>query len=340
MKLLLTGGAGYIGSACLRWLLDHEHDPVAYDNLTTGHAAAVPDGRLEVGDILDTTHLAGVLKDGGYDGVMHFAAVASVPESILQPDRYYRINTVGTHSVLEAMREADVWRIVFSSTAATYGFHGQMPLTEKSPQVPETPYGSTKLCAEWMIREYAKAFGLGYASLRYFNASGADLDGEHGEHREHETHLIPLALAAALHPGQTLSVFGDDYDTPDGTCVRDYVHVIDLAEAHRLAIESIEPGQGEAFNIGTGAGVSVLEIITACEHAIGRPIPCTTKPRRRGDPALLVASSQRIVDRLGWSPQHSDIETIVRTAWQWHHRHPNGYPTPGGPIPVDHHRDR
>jgi len=325
MKFLLTGGAGYIGSACLRWLLRHGHDPVAYDNLSAGHAAAVPGGRLEIGDILDTPHLTDVLRRGHFDGVMHFAALASVPESIAEPDRYYRINTTGTQSVLDAMRAAGIWRFVFSSTAATYGFRAEMPLTEDAPLIPETPYGSTKLCAEWMIREYARAYGVGYAALRYFNASGADEDGCHGEHRNHETHLIPLTLAGALHPDRELSVFGSDYDTPDGTCVRDYVHVLDLAEAHRLAIESLERGKGGVYNVGVGIGVSVLEIVQTCQTISGCPIPYTIKPRRPGDPAVLVASAKRISDRLGWHPRFSDIGTIIRTAWQWHQRHPHGY---------------
>ena len=248
MRILLTGGAGYVGSACLRWLLAHGHDPIAYDNLSQGNTAAIPDSaaRLIVGDITDTDHLAEVLRQRSIDAVMHFAALASVPESIADPEAYYRVNVGGTKSVLDAMRTASVRKVLFSSTAATYGFHAEMPLREISPQTPETPYGTTKLAAEWLIKDYARAYGLGYTLLRYFNASGADLDGNFGEDRRHEAHLIPLIFQAAVGRRPKVMIYGDDYPTPDGTCVRDYVHTADLAQAHQLAVESLEAGHGAA----------------------------------------------------------------------------------------------
>jgi len=325
MKILLTGGAGYIGSACLRWLARHGHDPIAYDNLSEGNAAAVPDGRLVVGDILDRDRLTDALREHRAEAVMHFAALASVPDSIADPDNYYRINVIGTKSVLDAMRAADVPRIVFSSTAATYGFRAEMPLREDSPQTPETPYGTTKLAAERMIQEYARAYGLGYAILRYFNASGADPDGAHGEHRQHEAHLIPLTLQVAVGRREKLLIYGDDWDTRDGTCVRDYVHTEDLAQAHQLAVENIGPGVGRVYNLGSGTGASVLEVLRACEDVAGRPIPHELVGRRPGDPSVLIATPERITRELGWSPRYTDIHRIVETAWRWHERHPRGY---------------
>ena len=232
MKILLTGGAGYVGSACLRWLLAHGHDPIAYDNLSEGNAAAIPNShaRLIVGDIADTDHLAEILRQRKVDAVMHFAAMASVPESIADPEAYYRVNVGGTKSVLDAMRATSVRKVLFSSTAATYGFHAEMPLRENSPQTPETPYGGTKLAAEWLIKDYARAYGFGYTLLRYFNASGADLDGNFGEDRRHEAHLIPLIFQTAVGRRPKVMIYGDDYPTPDGSCVRDYVHTADLAQ--------------------------------------------------------------------------------------------------------------
>ena len=223
MKILLTGGAGYVGSACLRWLIEHGHDPIAYDNLVEGNIAAVPDAsrRLIVGDIAETDRLTSALKQRGVEAVMHFAALASVPESIVNPEAYYRVNVVGTKSVLDAMIAAGVRKVLFSSTAATYGFHTEMPLREDSPQAPETPYGTTKLAAEWLIKDYARAYGLGYTLLRYFNASGADPDGRFGEARRHESHLIPLIFQVTTGHRPKVLVYGGDYATRDGTCVRD-----------------------------------------------------------------------------------------------------------------------
>lgn len=327
MKILLTGGAGYVGSACLRWLLKHGHDPIAYDNLSEGNAAAVPDAssRLIIGEILDTKHLANVLHQRGIEAVMHFAALASVPDSIANPEAYYRVNVCGTKSVLDAMRSAGVRKILFSSTAATYGFHADMPLRENSPQTPETPYGTTKLAAEWLIKDYAKAYGIGYTLLRYFNASGADPGGDFGEDRRHESHLIPLIFQTAVGLRPRIMIYGNDYPTLDGTCVRDYVHTADLAQAHQLAVESLEPGMERAYNLGSGTGVTVLEVLRACEAAAGRPIPHEIVGRRPGDPAVLIASPAKIVEELGWSPRYSDIREIVATAWNWHYHCPNGF---------------
>lgn len=325
MRILVTGGAGYIGSACLRWLVQCGHDPIAYDDLSEGNASAVPESRLVEGDIRDTDRLAAAMASHGVEGVMHFAALASVPDSIGDPDRYYDINLYGTKCVLDAMRRAGVSRIVFSSTAAVYGFKAEMPLVEDSLKAPEVPYGTTKYAAERLIQDYSRAYGLGYAILRYFNASGADPDGRHGEARRSESHLIPLILAVAVGKREKVMIYGTDYDTPDGTCVRDFVHTADLAQAHQIAVERLEPGLGLVYNLGTGTGVSVLEVLRACEAAVGRPIAHEFAPRRPGDPATLVASPRRIVEEQGWSPRWTEIEGIVETAWRWHKSHPDGY---------------
>jgi UDP-glucose 4-epimerase len=330
MKILLTGGAGYVGSACLRWLLHNGHDPIAYDNLSEGNVTAVPDAqnRLIVGDIAETNRLVEVMRQHRVKAVMHFAALASVPDSIASPEAYYRVNVGGTKSVLDAMRAAGVRRILFSSTAATYGFRAEMPLDEDAPQLPETPYGTTKLAAEWLIKDYARAYGLGYTLLRYFNASGADPGGDFGEDRRHESHLIPLVFQVAVGGRPKLLIYGGDYPTRDGTCVRDYVHTEDLAQAHQRAVEALEPGMGRAYNLGSGDGVTVLEVLRACEGVIGRPIAHEISSRRHGDPAVLIASPERIVKELSWTPRYTDIRDIVQTAWDWHRRHPNGYQQP------------
>jgi UDP-glucose 4-epimerase len=227
--------------------------------------------------------------------------------------------------VLDAMRTAGVHKILFSSTAATYGFHAEMPLRENSPQTPETPYGASKLAAEWLIRDYSHAYEFGYILLRYFNASGADPDGNFGEDRRHESHLIPLILHVAVGRRPKVLIYGDDYPTRDGSCVRDYVHTADLAQAHQQAVEILEPGMGRAYNLGSGTGATVFEVLRACEQATGRSIPYELAARRPGDPSVLIASPEKIINELRWSPRHSSIHDIVRTAWLWHHRHPKGF---------------
>ncbi len=325
MKILCTGGAGYVGSACLRWLLDHGHEAYAYDDLSEGHEEAVPEDRLIRGNILDTEKLKSVMSDLGIEAVMHFAALASVPDSIQMPAEYYETNVVGTKSILDAMHAVGVKKVLLSSTAATYGFENPMPLVEDAVLAPQVPYGTTKLTAEQMIQDYAKAYGFGYVLLRYFNASGADVEGRYGEDRRKETHLIPLVLFAATGQRPQVFIYGSDWETRDGTCVRDFVHVDDLAEAHRLSVEAVQPGDGRIYNVGTGNGVTVLEVVKACEKVVGGPIPHEFTERRPGDPGVLVASPQRLMTDLGWQPKYADIESIVETAWKWHSLHPDGY---------------
>ena len=325
MKILLTGGAGYIGGACLRWLLKNGHDPIAFDNLLEGNVQAVPEGRLVVGDINDTDLLTRTLQEHRVEAVMHFAALASVPLSISQPESYWRTNVVGTKSVLDAMRAAGLSKVVFSSTAATYSFDAEMPIRETTPQIPQTPYGTTKLASEWMIKEYARAYGLSYTIFRYFNASGADPDGRHGESRHVEGHIIPLTLMVAVGRRDKLKIFGGDWDTRDGTCVRDYVHTDDLAQAHQLAVEALGDGSASEYNLGSGTGTTILEVLRACEKAVGRPIPHEIVERRPGDPGTLIATPEKVVKELGWAPRYPDIGSIVETAWRWHGSHPDGY---------------
>ncbi len=325
MRVLCTGGAGYVGSACLRWLLAHGHDAIAFDNLSEGNLAAVPEGRLIIGDIEDYESLLDAMKTHQVDAVMHFAAAASVPDSIVDPEFYYRSNVIGTKNVLDAMRAAGVQRILLSSTAATYAFNNQMPLQEDSLLQPVVPYGTTKLTAEQMIKEYAKAYGIGYTILRYFNASGADIDGQYGEDRNKESHLIPLILYAAQGKTEKINIYGGDWNTPDGTCIRDFVHTADLGQAHLLAVEAIVPGEGEVYNLGSGKGATVMEVLKNCEKIVGSPIPHSIEERRPGDPGILIASSDKIKQKLGWEPQYSGIETIVKSAWKWHSSHPEGY---------------
>jgi UDP-glucose 4-epimerase len=327
VRVLCTGGAGYVGSACLRWLLAHGHEAFAYDDLSLGNRAAVPDAkrRLVVGELADAARLRETLVRLEIDAVMHFAALASVPQSLVDPDRYWDVNLVGTKQLLDAMRACRVERLIFSSTAATYAFTDQMPLTERSEQKPATPYGTTKLACEQMIADYQRAYGLQYTTMRYFNAAGADPDGEYGEDRREESHLIPLVLYVPLGRRDKLSICGSDWDTPDGTCVRDYVHNDDIAQAHLLALEALAPGVARTYNIGTGRGASVLEVLRACEKALGAAIPFEYAPRRPGDPAVLVASAEKLTRELGWRPRYPDIDAIVETACAWHRKYPRGY---------------
>ena len=325
MNVLVVGGAGYIGSHAVRKLTDAGHHVLVYDNLSRGHREAVPDGLLIEGELTDTATLTRVLTEHGIEAVMHFAAFALVNESVNDPSLYYQNNVVATLSLLEAMRLADVKKFVFSSTTATYGEPDQVPISEDTPQRPINPYGFTKLVIEQALADYAEAYGMGYAALRYFNAAGAHPDGTIGEDHEPETHLIPIVLQVALGQRDSITIFGNDYQTSDGTCVRDYVHVNDLADAHLKALDKIRPSTGICLNLGTGRGTSVREIIDACREVTGHAIPEKIGQRREGDPSELVADASRAQDQLGWKPQYVDVRSIVETACLWHHLHPNGY---------------
>ena len=325
MRILITGGAGYVGSACLRHAAEQGHEVMAYDNLDMGHRQAVAGHPLTEGDIADTARLADTLRDFKADAVMHFAASTYVGESVEKPGLYYRNNVAGSLSLLEAMQQAGVQRMLFSSTCATYGMADSAVMDEETPLAPFSPYARTKLAVEWMIRDFAEAHGMGFTLLRYFNAAGADPDGSHGEDHTPESHLIPLVLQVALGQRSHISVFGTDYDTPDGTCVRDYVHTRDLAAAHLLAIEATTPETAEIYNIGTGNGSSVMGIIDACEKITGKEIPRQIGERRAGDPPALVADPAKLKTGLGWQPQFDRIEDTIASAWAWHQAHPNGY---------------
>lgn len=321
MKILVTGGAGYIGSHVCKVLAGAGYEPVTYDSLFRGHRAAVRWGPLEVGDLGDGRRLRDVLTRHQPAGVMHFAALTYVGESISNPDLYYLNNVVGTLTLLDAMRESDVATLVFSSSCATYGNPVFVPLTEDHPQAPINPYGSSKLFAERMLRDYGDAYGLRSMALRYFNAAGADPEGETGECHEPETHAIPLAIMAAMGRGLPFTIFGTDYPTPDGSAIRDYIHVLDLAEAHVAALRYLQNGGATgALNLGTGTGTSVLELIASIERVGGRPVPVVRGKRRPGDPPVLVADGTRAAEWLGWRPRYQAIDDIVGTAWRWHCR--------------------
>jgi len=324
MNVFVTGGAGYIGSHVVRLLMEAGHRVRVYDNLSEGHAAAVPAEVLFRGDLMDDARLAEGLA-GGWDCVMHFAASCYVGESMENPEKYYYNNVVASLRLASAMRKAGVGRIVFSSSAATYGNPVKVPIPEDHPTAPINAYGQTKLDFEVTLRYYASAYGLGYAALRYFNAAGAAPDARIGEDHKPETHLVPVVLQVALGQREAVSVFGTDYPTPDGTCIRDYVHVYDLAQAHILAMQAIWPAKGLTFNLGNGAGYSVREVIETARRVTGHAIPVKEGPRRAGDPPSLVASSERIIKELGWKPEFPAIETIIETAWRWHKSHPRGY---------------
>jgi UDP-glucose 4-epimerase len=321
MKLLVTGGAGYIGSATAQLLLEAGHEVVVLDNLSMGHCEAVPDGADFVeADLLDAPAVREVFKKHKPDGALHFAALSLVGESMRDPGKYFGSNVGGAVSLLEAMRAAGTRLIIFSSTAATYGEPDTMPITEETPTVPTNPYGESKLMIEKVLAWYERIHGIRWVALRYFNACGA-LD-ELGEDHDPETHLIPLLLLTALGKRQTFTVFGDDYPTPDGTCVRDYIHIRDLARAHTAALDERAHG---AYNLGTTTGYSVKQVLEAAEKVVGRPIPHTIGARRPGDPPSLVADHERITRELGWRPECSTLEEIIGSAWAWHSGHPDGY---------------
>jgi UDP-glucose 4-epimerase/UDP-arabinose 4-epimerase len=319
--ILVTGGAGYIGAHTCKALAERGYLPVAYDNLSTGFREAVRWGPLSHGDIRNRAALSEAIDAYGVTAVIHFAGLIEVGRSVSRPDVFWEVNVAGTTSLLSVMRERGVGRLVFSSSAAVYGQTGRGALEticEDAPKAPASPYGDTKLAAEWMIRAQCQAYGVRGVALRYFNAAGADPSGLIGEAHEPETHLIPLAIAAALGSGRPLTVFGRDFDTPDGTCLRDYIHVTDLAGAHVAALEAeMAAGEFDAINVGTGHGRSVLEVVEAVGRAAGRPTPRAIGPRRAGDPASLVADPARARARLGWTPAHSSLDEIVADALRW-----------------------
>jgi UDP-glucose-4-epimerase GalE len=324
--ILVTGGAGYIGSHAVKLLRSRGETVIVYDNFSQGHRqAAAHASAIVEGDVHDTARLVSALKTHAVDAVMHFAASLSVGDSVKDPVGYYRNNVVGALSVLEALVSTGVTHLVFSSTCAIFGLPETTPIHENLPKRPINTYGETKLAIEHALPHYEKAYGLRAMALRYFNAAGADPDGELGEDHDPEIHVIPRALDAAMGRG-SFHVFGDDYPTPDGTCLRDYIHVNDLASAHALAVDALRSGAGSnAYNLGNGRPTSVREVIKSVERVTGRSVPFQLGPRREGDPAVLFASSDRIKRDLGWTPQYEDVDVIVETAWKWREAHPRGY---------------
>ena len=327
MAVLVLGGAGYIGSHTVKALCDEGVDTVVADNLSTGHLQAVDRrARFYKGSISDRAFLEALFEREPIDGVIHFAAYSLVGESVSNPLKYYENNLCGTRVLLEAMVAHQIGRIVFSSTAATYGEPERVPIDENDATCPTNPYGETKLAMEKMFGWTAKAHGLRYVSLRYFNACGADESGEIGEAHAPETHLVPLILQVPNGQRAHISVFGGDYPTKDGTCVRDYIHVTDLAQAHILALRYLENGfESNVFNLGNGVGFTVREVIETARRVTGQDIPAVLSPRREGDPARLIASSEKAKAVLGWQPRHAALEEIIASAWNWHKRHPGGY---------------
>jgi len=321
MKVFLTGGAGYIGSVTSELLLDEGHEVVVFDNLGRGHREALdPRATFVEGDLRDRDSIANAMAEAKPDAVVHFAAYALVGESMENPEMYFRNNVVGGINLAEAMIESGVKKIVFSSTCATYGQPETVPITEDETQKPQNPYGESKLMFEHTLKWHQQIHALQPVFLRYFNACGAT--DKYGEDHDPETHLIPIVLQVALGQRENIKIYGDDYDTPDGTCIRDYIHIVDLARAHILALEKDVTGP---FNLGTGNGNSVLEVIEACREVTGHPIPAELAPRRPGDPDKLIAGAERANTVLGWIPKHADIKTIVASAWKWHQANPNGY---------------
>lgn len=326
MAILVTGGAGYIGSHVVGLLIEGGHEVVVFDNLYAGHRAAVHQAATFVqGDLMRPDDIDALFAAHQFDGIMHFASHIQVGESMTRPFKYLRDNVAGLLNLLQTATAHDVKRFILSSTAALFDDPARVPISEDEQLNPGSVYGETKYMAERLLRWMDEIYGLKYCALRYFNACGAHPDGHIGEDHDPETHLIPLTLKVALGQRDQISVFGDDYDTPDGTCIRDYVHVMDLAQAHILALEAIRDGQSRRYNLGSGRGFSVLEVIETCRAVTGHPIPAVMAERRAGDLPRLVADSTRIKSELGWSPQYDDLEAIVRTAWAWHSRHPHGY---------------
>jgi UDP-glucose 4-epimerase len=327
MKVLVVGGAGYVGSHAVKLLRSLGHQVWVFDNLSRGHRESIPKDILIEGNLTDRALLIRVMQEKEVEAVMHFAAFALVGESVQHPAMYYQNNVVATLELMEAMRASGVWRFVFSSTTATYGQPEKMPIREDTPQHPINPYGFTKLVIERALEDYAAAYGYGVAALRYFNASGASHDGSIGEDHDPESHLIPIVLQVALGQRASVSVFGNDYPTPDGTCIRDYIHVEDLATAHVAALLQLKPSSVMKMNLGTGVGHSVLQVIEACRRITGHSIPAVFSERRPGDPACLIADSGLAQTTLNWKPKYVAIDSIVETAWRWHQSHPSGYAT-------------
>jgi UDP-glucose 4-epimerase len=326
MAVLVTGGAGYIGSHTVAALQERGEEIVIVDNLQQGHKEALLGGKLYVGDLRDSDFLDTVFKENSIDAVIHFAANSLVGESMKLPGKYYHNNVYGTLCLLEKMNEYGVNKIVFSSTAATYGEPENVPIDEYDRTLPTNAYGETKLAMEKMMKWFDVAHGIKYISLRYFNAAGAHDSGKIGEDHNPETHLVPIVLEAALGKRPHISVFGDDYATEDGTCIRDYIHVSDLADAHVLAVQKLRGGsESSVYNLGNGHGFSVKQVIEIARYVTGREIPAVIEPRRAGDPAVLVASSDRARKELGWNPTRSALENIIQSAWNWHVSRPDGY---------------
>lgn len=326
--ILVTGGAGYIGSHTVRELRSRGYDVVVYDNLSTGHIESIGDALFVKGDLFDVELLRDTFKKYGVDSVIHFAAYSLVGESMINPLKYYKNNVSGTLCLLEAMTACDVKHLVFSSSAATYGDTGEDIITENSPQNPTSVYGMTKLMMERLMADFDRAYGMKYVALRYFNAAGAHADGDIGEDHNPESHLIPIIMQVLNGKREKLGIFGDDYPTFDGTCIRDYIHISDLADAHIKALESLRSGANSNFyNLGNGNGFSVKQVIETVAKVTGRNVNYEVVPRRAGDPAILVASSDKIRRELGFKPQFDSLEKIVASAWKWHSTHPDGYKT-------------
>lgn len=326
--ILVLGGAGYIGSHMCKLLRDTGEEYLVFDNLENGHAESLQGGKLFQGDLRNPQDLDRVFSENDIDLVMHFAAYISVGESVRDPYKYFNNNTTGVETLLEAMRRHKVDKLVFSSTAAIFGEPQYVPIDENHPKNPTSPYGDSKLAVERMLKAYDVAYAVRSVCLRYFNAAGADPSGNLGEDHHPEEHLIPVAILAAMGKRPALKIFGTDYDTPDGTCVRDYIHVLDLADAHMLAINHLRAGKAsDQFNLGNGQGFSVKEVIETVEKVSGKEVPREEAPRRPGDPARLIASSDKIKNNLGWKPMFPALEDIIETAWNWHRQHPDGYAT-------------
>ena len=323
--ILVTGGAGYIASHVVKELLHQNHKPIVFDNLQTGHRKATINALFIEGDLSDRKKLAETFQANSIDAVMHFAADCLVGESVQDPLKYFNNNVKNSLELIELIGQYDIQKFVFSSSAAVYGEPEEIPISEGHTCAPTNPYGETKWIFEKVLRAFHEAGKLNYIALRYFNAAGADPEGELGEDHSRETHLVPLVIKAAL-DGTSVPVFGTDYDTPDGTCIRDYIHVTDLAHAHILALQKLDQGKFYGtYNLGNGNGYSVRQVIETVKRVTGRKVAAINSPRRPGDPARLVASSQRIKEELGWIPRYPDLETIVKTAYDWYRKHPKGY---------------